>query len=203
MTNDGSGLSLQGSYASYDPDTRLWRTYQGSLFGGLEMFSGTWPNSGTMRNGAVYQRPQWVPPISESESSLWPTPTATSNGPGKDPNNPRGIHQGNALATAVMWPTPTAMTGGEGVAPSYKNGKHGWNTAAAVHDSMNEKPTRMWPTPRASSHQNPVEHGRGGRDLVTEVYVRETGKVPTTGQLNPTWVEWLMGFPLGWTDLEP
>ena len=22
------------------------------------------------------------------------------------------------------------------------------------------------------------------------------------GQLNPTWVEWLMGFPTGWTDLE-
>jgi DNA (cytosine-5)-methyltransferase 1 len=22
------------------------------------------------------------------------------------------------------------------------------------------------------------------------------------GSLNPTWVEWLMGFPLGWTDLE-
>ncbi len=22
------------------------------------------------------------------------------------------------------------------------------------------------------------------------------------GKLNPTWVEWLMGFPLGWTDLE-
>ena len=21
------------------------------------------------------------------------------------------------------------------------------------------------------------------------------------GQLNPNWVEWLMGFPLGWTDL--
>jgi len=24
----------------------------------------------------------------------------------------------------------------------------------------------------------------------------------TTGSLNPTWVEWLMGFPLGWTDCE-
>ena len=23
-----------------------------------------------------------------------------------------------------------------------------------------------------------------------------------TGQLNPTWVEWLMGYPEGWTDLE-
>jgi len=22
------------------------------------------------------------------------------------------------------------------------------------------------------------------------------------GPLNPTWVEWLMGWPLGWTDLE-
>jgi hypothetical protein len=23
-----------------------------------------------------------------------------------------------------------------------------------------------------------------------------------TGQLNPQWVEWLMGLPIGWTDLE-
>ena len=22
------------------------------------------------------------------------------------------------------------------------------------------------------------------------------------GQLNPQWVEWLMGFPIGWTDLD-
>jgi hypothetical protein len=24
----------------------------------------------------------------------------------------------------------------------------------------------------------------------------------STGQLNPQWVEWLMGFQTGWTDLE-
>jgi hypothetical protein len=23
------------------------------------------------------------------------------------------------------------------------------------------------------------------------------------GKLNPEWVEWLMGWPLGWTDLKP
>ena len=23
------------------------------------------------------------------------------------------------------------------------------------------------------------------------------------GALNPVWIEWLMGFPLGWTDLQP
>ncbi len=22
------------------------------------------------------------------------------------------------------------------------------------------------------------------------------------GQLNPTWVEWLIGFPIGWSDLK-
>lgn len=33
---------------------------------------------------------------------------------------------------------------------------------------------------------------------------RENGKrlgVEVRGQLNPTWVEWLMGFQIGWTDL--
>ena len=27
-------------------------------------------------------------------------------------------------------------------------------------------------------------------------------KMRNSGKLNPTWVEWLMGFPLGWTDLD-
>ena len=26
---------------------------------------------------------------------------------------------------------------------------------------------------------------------------------PPRGKLNPPWVEWLMGWPIGWTDLEP
>ena len=35
-------------------------------------------------------------------------------------------------------------------------------------------------------------HGGGnGRSLRTDV----------AGQLNPMWVEWLMGFPIGWTEL--
>ena len=25
---------------------------------------------------------------------------------------------------------------------------------------------------------------------------------PQSGSLNPNWVEWLMGYPAGWTDLE-
>lgn len=36
------------------------------------------------------------------------------------------------------------------------------------------------------------KYAQGGTALSTQI----------GGQLNPTWVEWLMGFPLGWTALE-
>jgi len=41
------------------------------------------------------------------------------------------------------------------------------------------------------------EHPRGV-NLVEEMQRREQ-----KGQLNPDWVEWLMGWPIGWTSLEP
>jgi hypothetical protein len=31
---------------------------------------------------------------------------------------------------------------------------------------------------------------------------RKAMRAGNGGKLNPMWVEWLMGFPLGWTDLE-
>jgi hypothetical protein len=50
---------------------------------------------------------------------------------------------------------------------------------------------KMWPTPRAFMH----------KDSTTDRGKSNFGEV-VGGQLNPMWVEWLMGFPLGWTDLE-
>ncbi len=41
------------------------------------------------------------------------------------------------------------------------------------------------------------------KSLTTEVIDDMGGRQATTGQLNPTWVEWLMGFPIGHTDLKP
>ena len=62
-----------------------------------------------------------------------------------------------------------------------------------------------WPTPRAqdAKHGAPTEwemesDHRWATDTL-RVHVAKKGDI---GQLNPTWVEWLMGFPLGWTDLE-
>ena len=57
----------------------------------------------------------------------------------------------------------------------------------------------LWPTPSLSDSKNNGNPSRmtrggswGGCELNTVV----------GGALNPNWVEWLMGYPIGWTDLE-
>ena len=54
---------------------------------------------------------------------------------------------------------------------------------------------RLWPTPTAYN-------GLDGRSNSRAASMKAGQAVPSGGQLNPTWVEWLMGWPLGWTDLE-
>jgi len=53
----------------------------------------------------------------------------------------------------------------------------------------------MWPTPTAQDAKNngaESQHRRNTKPLNAEI----------GGALNPQWVEWLMGYPEGWTDLE-
>ena len=69
---------------------------------------------------------------------------------------------------------------------------------------------KAWPTPKASPESALTKDG-----LWTTPCADDTGhrkgkyaqggtalSAQAGGQLNPTWVEWLMGFPTGWTDLE-
>ena len=64
----------------------------------------------------------------------------------------------------------------------------------------------QFPTPQASDHRdrgnlsNPSIQRRLkiGKQLNLSMVVHLT-----SGQLNPMWVEWLMGWPIGWTDLKP
>ena len=67
------GSSSEGSFASYDQATQSWRTWQTSLFGGLEMLSGTWPRAGMTRNGTAYQLPSLVCRRPGSAFGLLPT----------------------------------------------------------------------------------------------------------------------------------
>jgi hypothetical protein len=64
----------------------------------------------------------------------------------------------------------------------------------------------MWPTPTYGK----LAGGTGGMQQIEAKYSageisaeeRRAMRAGNGGKLNPMWVEWLMGFPLGWTDLE-
>ena len=59
-----------------------------------------------------------------------------------------------------------------------------------------------WPTPRTKG----MCGGSGSWDLLNKNTTVEEARMMGAGnggKLNPPWVEWLMGWPLGWTDLKP
>ena len=72
------GQNSTVSFASYDRESQSWRTRQGCLIEGLTEFSETWPQAGTMRNGACYRRALWVPHTHGPGCFSWPTPRASS-----------------------------------------------------------------------------------------------------------------------------
>ena len=117
-----------------------------------------------------------------ARKGMWPTPRA--NDPEKRGNfNPYDPRTG--LAGAVkLWPTPTANCS-TGAGHGGRDGGLKLQTAVAF-----AKPTsRDWRSGKAS----PETMAKNSRPLSEQV----------GGSLNPTWVEWLMGFPLGWTVCEP
>ena len=91
-----------------------------------------------------------------------------------------------------MWPTPKASQGGPDYAKENRKGSGADSLVTAV---------AKFPTPTTvSGHQvGRMDEwgGSGSRSMISHL-----PKEQTSGQLNPTWVEWLMGFPLGWTDLD-
>jgi DNA (cytosine-5)-methyltransferase 1 len=91
---------------------------------------------------------------------------------------------------AVKWPTPTVCGNYNKAGLSAKSGD---GLATAV---------KRWRTPNATdgakwSNQSQQEREQKGQQ------VRLCHQLSAGGSLNPTWVEWLMGWPLGWTDLRP
>ncbi len=175
------GEKWRGSLTRYDHASHSWRTHQRSLLGGLDEFSETWPRWGLMRNGECLELPPLAPRTEENESGLWPTPTVCGN------YNRKGASatSGDGLATAVrMFPTPTATNTKANHMRGADKGK------PRESRSYLATPTaRDWRSGKASE----ATMARNSRPLSEQI----------GGQLNPPWVEWLMGWPLGWTDLKP
>jgi len=151
--------------------------------------------TGEMRYSPTgYKMPRRLMLAETVAAQMWPTPTQQDSriGPlnigGSQHRRDRGSI---ALADVVlfpekyprMWPTPASRDWKDGSAEACKNVPVNHLLGRAVH---------RWPTPQADDASNvfPKENRR-------ETLVKKVGG----GQLNPNWVEWLMGFPVGWTDL--
>ena len=227
----GSGLSSQESLAKYDPATRLWRTRQCSLFEGLGECLETFPKSGMMRHGVLWELTMSERLTSEKECGFWRTPDTGAGGVVSDREleelangnwkRPSGSQKQLRLQDQVreprLFPTPT-RSDYKGRGPKSKQ------------QGLSEIVKKFYPTPNCSGmdggsnsrksnkkrgiHQKlyPTPKCQDSRAALTDRHKSNLGEVvhggletlPTkTARLNPNWVEWLMGWPIGWTDLKP
>jgi hypothetical protein len=189
----GCGHIWQELLARYDPATSLWKTPQFSLLGDYTEFSETWPRWGLMQDGVSYQRQTLVRHTSEIVSGLWRTPQAQEGMRGayksaeKINSHLSRCHQlslSNQVVHRHLWPTPIAQDAKHSGYAASGPGKADKLSYAVV----------KWPTPTAHNSKETNAPSESQRN--TPTLAAQAG-----GSLNPTWVEWLMGWPLGWTDL--
>jgi hypothetical protein len=168
-----------GSLTRYDPDSRSWKTAQCLLQGGLEEFSETWPRWGIMQDGVCWERTMQVRHTCESESGSspkWPTPNCVEF-----------RSDGELRILAKTCKTPEEFR-------------------AMSHRAAESKRTSAWPTPRATDGSKGSRTVEGAMKELARGRNKDLGMMVASadgGALNPPWVEWLMGWPIGWTDLQP
>jgi len=98
------------------------------------------------------------------------------------------------------WPTPLTQD-------SYE--RSAWKIIAQANEGGKARMTltrkvkylEKMPSPKARDWKDGRTEGTSNRQ--SPDLGKVVGQSKTTGSLNPTWVEWLMGWPLGWTDLKP
>jgi hypothetical protein len=189
---------------------------------------GLWPTPTTDTADRQNRYAQGGMPLSVA-ARMWPTPTTPNGGRTLPPGTsrtgmtPNGVKRQVDLRQAVrmqQWPTPTSedseqpgarKSGWLGLTQSARQ----WPTATAMDSkqsvashpetnvTLTDAARRGWPTPRASDYK-----GSGPLGSKSQQHKLDRGYLDATaieadkvsGPLNPDWVEWLMGLPIGWTD---
>lgn len=189
-----SGLKCLELYQNSGPLGSLVRTLLGSSILRSTRCALTWKTRVTPSKRLLFRLVPSTPRTGGTDARLLPTVTAQDY-KHRGPNS----RQQELPEYVRMWPTPKAS--------DYK-GSGPAGTKSAVHDlkKHNQKGVVMfYPTPTTGAG---LCGGTGNfqqlknleaRGQITEEE-RRSMAAGNGGQLNPDWVEWMMGFPLGWTE---
>ena len=119
-----------------------------------------------------------------------------------------GMHSVGLKDWIRRWPTPTVDDSSN---VTRESGSF-QSPTRAVREAWEPEPTeeelevldrpRMYPTPGANEDSYRLGGDSQQSNSLGAMARREAISEGGSGQLNPTWVEWLMGFPAGWTDCE-
>lgn len=170
-----SGEKWRGSLAKYDPVSHSLKTAQLSFLEDLTGCLLTLPRSGWMRDGECFPLPMLAQGTSGKEFGFWPTP------------NVIGFRSDGELAILARNLTDRS----EFVAMSDR--------------ACKSKRERFFPTATATAYKGwSANHNRANTDdRIDYTIEREAHYSGLTGRLNPDWLEWLMGWPIGHTALKP
>jgi hypothetical protein len=195
-----SGESSLVLLAKFDRSSSSWKTLQCSLVEDWTSSLRIFARSGLMLHGSLWALSTSELRTNETGSGLsvnFPTPTTIDSGSrfNRSPSNGATLRPTlGAMAKNNFWPTPLASDAGR-TGPNQKDGQ-GKPKLAALVAQRETQPVTMWPTPRARDWKDgayPNEYERNTPSLATHA----------GGSLSPLWVEWLMGWPIGWTDCAP
>ena len=105
-------------------------------------------------------------------------------------------HTGQLANAVKLWPTPTARSGASPSRTATRQGGADLQTAV------------LFPTPTTGASLCGGAHtyqSLKALEATGEITPEERRSMAAGngGQLNPKWVEAMMGFPPGWTELEP
>lgn len=181
------GRRRSEAFAEYDQNTRFWKTFQASLLPDIsEEYLETWPKCGIALDGVVFRLPDAEPPIFAKEYGYWLTPQGSDGEGGIMKMGRKGRYK---LRDQVdprnrqFWPTPRA------------------NEVGGISSPL-EQCVKMFPTPKCRDAKGQTQRGIHRQADGLANLDDGTGRC-LGGRLSPMWVEWLMGWPIAWTDLKP
>ena len=153
-------------------------------------------------SGRAFRRQMWAPATEETGGGVLPTPT-TQEWKRRGPNSSQ---QGLSNTENWMLPTPNAGLHNYDEAPESFMARRERLRAKGINGNGAGTPlgvaAKLLPTPTTNDSKNAsLPPSQQDRDGLAGAMLRDDS-IPTGAAtyLNPSFVEEMMGFPVGWTD---